>query len=171
MNYHLANKNDLPKIVSFFELVDNDFVPTLSEREINIEKKIKSLYKHGEKFLLLQKMKRIIGVISFSENQSGKGNAHISYFAIHPSYREKFLGRNLLCECLNILIGDKEAWVQVETWSDNKKALELYNKEGFEVKKVLKSDRGKNLDTIILEEPLEDIHILRKEKNENSSKI
>ena len=163
MQYRLAEKKDLPAIINFFKLVDIDFVPPLSEREICIDKKIESLFKHGESFLLLEKMGRIIGVITFSEDTKNSGDAHISYFAIHPSYRDKCLGRNLISECFNILIGDKSPGVLVETWSENKKALELYTKKGFAVQKVFKCDRGKNLDTIVLEEPLEGIHISRKE--------
>jgi ribosomal protein S18 acetylase RimI-like enzyme len=162
MNYRLATSKDLPSIVSFFKLVDTDFVPPLSKRGGDIEKFTKSLFEHGEKFLLLEKKKRIIGILSFSESQKKDACAHISYLVIHPSYRDKCLGRNLLNECFNILIGDKASNVLLETWSTNKKALDLYKKEGFELKKILKCDRGDKSDTIVLEEPLEKIHIIKK---------
>ena len=170
MDYRLATKKDLPKIIIFFKLIDVDFIPPLSQR-FDIEKEIKSLFEHGEKFLLLEKKKRIVGLVSFSEKCEGGSSACITFLAVHPSYREKFIGRNLLAECFNILIGNKAPKVVVKTWSTNKKALELYKKEGFEVKEILKNDRGGNLDMIVLEKSLEGIQLIRRENNEDSSKI
>jgi len=165
MNYRLATQDDLERVINFFQLVDNDFVPPLSKR-FDIKKEIKSLFKHQEKFLLLEKKGRIIGVLSFSEDKNKK-YALISYLVIHPAYRDKNLGRNLLEECFNLLIGDKIPKVIIQTWSTNQKALDLYSKKGFVIKKIVKDDRGPDLDTIILEEPLERIRINYKIDGDN----
>ena len=92
-----------------------------------------------------------------------KKEAIISTLAIHPKYRGKFLGRNLLSECFNILIEDKISKVNIHTWSTNKDALNLYKKKGFIIEKIKKEDRGKDIDTIFLSEVLEGIKIYRKE--------
>jgi len=158
MNYRQATKKDFPKIVNFFKLNDSDFVPPLSKRAPSIEQLVEGLFNQGEKFILLEKKGRIVGLLSFTQNPKSK-SAHISYLVIHPSYRDKGLGRNLLSECFNLLIGTKTPKVIVETWSTNQKALDLYDKKGFTIKEVFKDDRGKGLDTIVLEEPLEGINI------------
>jgi ribosomal protein S18 acetylase RimI-like enzyme len=167
MNYRLATKKDLPQIINFFKLIDVDFIPPLSKR-FDVEREIKSLFEHSEKFLLLEKKKRIIGLVSFSENWGGGPDTYISFLIVHPSYRGKFIGRNLLAKCFNILIGDKVPKVVTRTWATNKKALELYEKEGFGIKKTLQDDREKGLNTIFLEKPLEGIHIIKKGKYEDS---
>jgi N-acetylglutamate synthase-like GNAT family acetyltransferase len=92
MNYRLATKKDLPQIINFFKLIDVDFIPPLSKR-FDVEREIKSLFEHSEKFLLLEKKKRIIGLVSFSENWGGGPDTYISFLIVHPSYRGKFIGR------------------------------------------------------------------------------
>lgn len=161
MNYRLATKKDLPQIVDFLKLIDNDFQPSLSKR-FDIDKEVKSLFEHGEKFLLLEKEQKLLGLLSFSEKWAKTPDAWITFLAVHPTCREKFYGRNLMAECFNILIGDKSSKVVVRTWSTNQKALELYNKQGFQILKVIKDDRGKDLDTIVLEKPVEEIKIIIK---------
>ena len=163
MNYKLATKKDLPRVVNFFQLVDKDFIPYLSKR-FDIEKNLYSLFEHDEKILILEKIKRILWVICFSIDQNKKNCAHISYLAIHPSHRNKLLGRNLLNECLNILIGNKVSKVFIETWSTNKEALDLYDKKGFVIKKIINNDRGEGLDTIVLEEPIAGIKTFKKKE-------
>jgi len=169
MNYRLANKKDLPGVVDFLKLVDNDFVPPLSKR-FDIRKEVKSLFEHGEKFLLLEKKGKFIGLLSFSEKWAKTPDAWITFLVVHPAFREKFFGRNLIAQCFNILIGDKSPKVVVRTWSTNQKALELYDKQGFKITKGLKDDRGKDLDTILLEKPVEEIKIIIKKGKHGDTK-
>ena len=59
--------------------------------------------------------------------------AHITLLAVHPDYYRQGLGSLLLLALLQDAIARKLAWATLEVNVNNKKALNLYRKFGFEV--------------------------------------
>ena len=58
--------------------------------------------------------------------------AHITLLAVHPNYRQQGLGTLLLLSLLDDAIARNLAWATLEVNANNKKAINLYKKFGFE---------------------------------------
>ena len=59
--------------------------------------------------------------------------AHITLLGIHPYYRGQKLGKLLLCILLKDAVDRQLKWATLEVSANNKPALSLYQKFGFEI--------------------------------------
>ena len=59
--------------------------------------------------------------------------AHITLLGIHPDYRRQGLGQLLLCYLLQDAIARQLAWATLEVNENNRGAINLYQKYGFQV--------------------------------------
>ena len=76
--------------------------------------------------------------------------AHITLLAVHPDYRQEGFGTLLLLCLLQDAIARNLAWATLEVKNDNKKAINLYQKFGFEVAGTRKKYYKSNDDALIL---------------------
>jgi len=153
MEYAEAGAKDFERILDFFKLVDKDFVPPLSERE-PLKKRIRNTLKDGH-YIILEDKKNIVAIQGFIENYRGKKNhVYLTFFAVHPKYRQRGIGISFKKKVLRILkdMGTKE--VHTRTWSTNAPMIKLNEKLGFKVEKIAKNERGKGIDSIYFKKKL-----------------
>jgi ribosomal protein S18 acetylase RimI-like enzyme len=76
-----------------------------------------------------------VGTITSWWNMTGRRrDSSIHWFAVKKEYQGLGLGKALVSECLNrllVLEGDKDVFLHTQTWSY--KAINLYQKAGFEI--------------------------------------
>lgn len=150
-----ATTKDFNKLINFFNIVDKDFVPPISERG-SIAEYVKDMIKGKDCYavILENPNKGIEGTISFREHWKGRTSAHIQWIAVHPKYRHIGIANLLLTEALNLLKQDKIKLVSTRTWSTNTASINLWREAGFKKIKVVKNDRGPGIDSIYFEKKL-----------------
>jgi ribosomal-protein-alanine N-acetyltransferase len=60
-------------------------------------------------------------------------DSHVTTIAVHPSYRGKKLGEELLIHLLDRAIGNGASWITLEVRESNDVAQKLYRKYGFTI--------------------------------------
>lgn len=138
------SSKELEKFKIFLEHEDHDFYPPLSDRE-KIEEYLQEMIQ-GK--IVYFEDEKIFAAICYFDNYEKYNSAYIKFIAVLPEYRHQHYGMQLMERALQELKGKL---ITITTWSTDKPALELYQHIGFKIVKVLKNDRGNNVDTIVLE--------------------
>ena len=147
-----AKSKDFDRILEFFELVEKEFVPPLSERG-SLEERIKKILfsKDGSYVIMEDERGEIIALSGFIKNYQGnKNHAYLTFFSVKPVYRKKGLGISFRKKIMKILKKDGIREVHTRTWSTNKAMLKINKEMGFKVEKIVKNERGNNIDSIYL---------------------
>ncbi len=77
---------------------------------------------------MLEKSNKILGICGFHKHWKDTNDAYVSIIAVHPDWRQKGLGQNLMAECFNILIDEKVPKVILKTWSENEQLQDIHIK-------------------------------------------
>lgn len=118
---------------------------------------------HRETFLVAELGDRVVGYsmsrlmrrISF-RGLGVKRMGHIMSIAIHPEFRRKGIGRNLLAQTLENLSDHGAEEARLEVRVSNRLAIAMYESFGFEREKVLDGYYSDGEDAILMVKCLED---------------
>lgn len=112
------------KCIDFLISIDNEFIPPLSKK-IDFDEFYSKIIKNAN-VRFIYKENKIIGLIVFYNNLNF---AQITLVAVDTRSRGQGLAYNLLSSILNEI--DKP--IRIITWKENKKAIDLYKRVGFEI--------------------------------------
>ncbi len=112
-----ANKNDSSKLVKFFESVDKDFVPPLSQKR-DLRKLIRKRLK--EYLIVLEMDKKIEGISTFTEKYHEEDVPHINELAVIKNHRHEGFSKLLLTYIFDVLKREGYKNVTIRTWSTKK---------------------------------------------------
>jgi ribosomal-protein-alanine N-acetyltransferase len=116
-----ATESDLPKIV----LIENSSF----DQPYPFDMLKKLLQQYGDSFLVAEESGKLVGYCSASMKG---GSAHLISIGVLREYRRRGVGTSLLKHLIRFLRkgGVDELWLEVK--SENKEAVSLYEKFGFE---------------------------------------
>lgn len=118
--------------------VNDSFIPSLDERIIkrsnakSFASYINKVLNHGH-LLIHHDYEKIHGLIVFYANDYLTGEAYISLLAVRNEFQGEGIGKNLLKNAISYIAGTGMNKIIVKTWYENIAALELYQKNGFEI--------------------------------------
>lgn len=127
------NKIEKKDFVDFLNEINDDFLPKLSDK-IKFEDYYRKVSNYAN-IISLYDDKKIIGLMVYYDNFEF---CQITLFAISCKYRGKGLGEYLFKFFFEINIKP----TRIITWIDNKSAINLYNKIGFESKEIYQNSYG-----------------------------
>lgn len=124
-------------LIAFFEGINNEFTPTLEERLI-LKSDVKSLKEYAIKIStkgeirLCTEKNVILGIITFYANDQISKTAYIPFIGISPKYRSQGVARALLIDSINEITKLGFLHINVETWLNNTKAINMFTGFGFD---------------------------------------
>lgn len=145
MIIELLNKDHSKKLLDFIREVDSDFPPPLSQRN-PLDYYVNTILE-GSGFGVI-KDKKIIAAAgaTLEDNQ-----ANIMFVGVSKSHRGRGLGKSLICELIKELKEKEIKRITIRTWPENKAALSLYRRLGFQEFDYKKDICGPGSDRIYLE--------------------
>lgn len=137
------------KILHFLESIEKDFFPPISTYG-TIKEYLDFNIRNGN-ILYIENQNEIIGFIGFFLKPQKYDCPYIRTIAVSKKHRGKGYGKKLLKSCLKFIKGKNLSKVVLTTWSKNEIGIELYKNLNFQIKDILKDDRGKGIDTYLFE--------------------
>jgi ribosomal protein S18 acetylase RimI-like enzyme len=132
-----SSKFSLDDLIAFFEYINNEFTPTLKDRLI-LKSDVRTLKEYaiklstkGEISICTEK-DEIIGIITFYANDPIGKIAYIPFIGISPKYRSQGVARSLLIFSINEITKLGFLQINVETWLNNTKAINMFTSFGFD---------------------------------------
>ncbi|WP_436917402.1 GNAT family N-acetyltransferase [Acinetobacter schindleri] len=129
------------KIINFIITMDNFFHPPISE-QICLDEYIVKLKDNGYIFGQIDQCDNIISLVCFYANDFIDNKAFISYLAIREDYQRRGFAKKIILEVLLQCAKNEMKKCRVCTWLENKEALNLYKKIGFN-EVGIKEERGR----------------------------
>lgn len=129
------------EISEFIKKQDKLFSPILSSK-INIDEYIEKAFIKGNVYSTNDLTGKTTGVIVFYSNNYKRKIGYISCLVVDPSYQGRGLSKYLIeaaikeCEIKDMI------QVDVHTWLENERAINLYKKYGFEEEERVKDILG-----------------------------
>ncbi len=129
MSIHLVESSEEERILSFFNLIDEEFFPPLSAR-VKLDEYSSKLSGKAVNFFLVSDAVDV-GHVAFYCNNSVLKVAFISSVAVHPGFQGRGFAKILLDGALMRCREMGMDTVQLEVNEKNSKALRFYGKNGF----------------------------------------
>lgn len=107
------------------------------------------IVRHGRLYILFED-ERVAGAASLIKDWSA-GTAYLFDFVIDSGVRGKGYGRLFLEEVLNSLKAEGVSTVELSVAPENQRAIDLYEELGFEKKRMLSAEYGKEQDRWLME--------------------
>ncbi|MFH1978197.1 MAG: GNAT family N-acetyltransferase [Candidatus Aenigmatarchaeota archaeon] len=120
-------KKDSNNIEKFLFLLENDYVPPLSESEIS--KEIRGIKKGKEISFGVLLKENIIGFVSWRLYENNYG--YISIIGVHPDYRKKGIGTKLAKMCIDDMKKLELRGIYSTTWPENRAMIKLSENIGL----------------------------------------
>lgn len=136
MRYRKIDIQDRERLKAFLEDVQYDFEPPLFER-IEARSNVSTINAYVDKVLekanvmVYEKNDEFIGIIIVYANDSKNNQAYIPFLAVKNSFSGKGIATRLLENAIQIAKDNHMEKIGVKTWNDNKPAIHLYRKFGF----------------------------------------
>lgn len=106
----------------------NTFIPSL-DSYVNIDDYSKKIFKQATLFTKFDNDK-LVGLVAVYDNSIEKFG-WVTNVSVDPEYSRKGIASELLNECNKYFENKKYFNILLEVFSDNEKAIKLYNKHGF----------------------------------------
>jgi GNAT superfamily N-acetyltransferase len=131
INVHELKKNEKNKIMveKFIKRYDSSFKPSIS-RQVEITEYVEKVFSQGH-FFGIKSDKSIEGLIGFYCNDEESKRGYITYLSVGKKLRGKGVGKTLVTKCTEKCEVEGMKKLRVQTWSDNKSAINLYKSKGF----------------------------------------
>jgi len=131
-----SQKFDKKSILELVKSLDVYFVPPLSER-IDLIEYVNKIDQYANIVLAYTKKRKLIGIITFYNNDIVSKTAFISILGVMSKYQGQGVASNLVNMCIKEcrLAGMNK--IIVKTEAENFKAIRFYNTFGFKVKERL----------------------------------
>lgn len=146
-------EREYQEVLDFYKKIEKDFYPPLSQRP-SVKGYLDNTLRNNGTIIYLKKNNKIVSLVSYYYHSEKYNSPYIVTVATLKSYRRKGFATILLKKCLSDLKNKKLKKVKVRTWSKNKASLHFYKKLGFKPYKIVKNDRGKNINTIYFQKDL-----------------
>lgn len=125
-------------LINYLTEVQNDFNPPLFLR-ISEKSDAKNVNEYCEKLLLkanvyaILDMGKIVAVIAIYTNNTIEHEAYIPILSVKKKYQGRGFATRLLERAIQCAKEFNMKIINVKTWQGNKKAIFLYNKNGFKI--------------------------------------
>jgi ribosomal protein S18 acetylase RimI-like enzyme len=123
----IENINEIRKVVHDFDKV---FIPSLSERIIDLNEYAEKLCKNAMVFIAVEE-NDFIGFIAFYANDKDDNVAYLTQIGVSEKSQNRSVGKNLLDLCIKISKNKGMASIKLEVFNYNIKAIKFYQKHGF----------------------------------------
>lgn len=123
----------LQQIKDHLIICSDTFVPSLNSY-VNIDEYSKKIFDKSVLFTKFDNYK-LIGLVAVYDNHKEK-NAWITNVSVDPNYFKKGIASELLIECEKHFKNKKYINIFLEVFVDNKRAINLYKKQGFKTHKI-----------------------------------
>ena len=144
-----ATLQDFERVLAFYNLIDPEFFPPLSQRFCLTDKVQQAVGSPGETCYMAIRDGKIVAVMSFERNiDNDPAKVYLKFFGVRPDCRKSGIGITFRREVLERMRTDGIKTVTTRTWSTNHDMLALNRKLGFEIDRVITDDRGPGVDTI-----------------------
>lgn len=120
---------ELNKIYEHLVRCSGNFIPPL-ETYVDIKDYSKKIYDKA-KIFKLENNEKIVGLVAAYDNSKEK-SAWITNVSVDPEYAKRGVATHLLVECFEYFKLKKYHKISLEVFEENKTALRLYYKHGFE---------------------------------------
>ncbi len=100
----------------------------------------------------------LLGVVGLREElaRNGRHYGHITNLVIHPAWQGQGLGRRLLQQALITARRRTLAYLMLEVYTTNERAIALYESEGFTIEQKLPRYYSSGADAYLMTKPLPD---------------
>ena len=141
--------DDFAAVLAFFELLDDEFVPPLSQREPLAERARAAVSAPGYGCALVSERNgRTVALSVFRRfADATRPIAELSFFGVHPGWRRRGLGSRFRGWLLDELRASGFVAVRTRTWSSNRAMIELNRRHGFELIHIAVDERGPGVDS------------------------
>jgi len=141
--------DDLAAVLAFFQLLDEEFVPPLSQREPLEERARAAVSAPGYGCALVTTLTRETIALSVFRRfaDASRPTAELSFFGVHPAWRGRGLGSAFRGWLLDELRASGFVAVRTRTWSGNHPMIALNRRHGFELIRVAVDERGPGIDS------------------------
>jgi len=128
-----ANWNDFNDILNLLNVVNNEFVPPLTDGE-NLRVKITRILNDRRRgWIKAVDRERVIGVVAVIYNYRRPQLGLIETLAVLPEFRRIGIGIKLVQFAMSKLFQDGMDASLITTWETNEAALAMYERLGFKV--------------------------------------
>lgn len=142
----LENNKVNKHIIADYLFIINDYFEPSLEKRLFTKSDVESFQDYALKVLKYASCLgfledgKLKGLIVIYHNDEINKIAYIPILAITPSYSGKGLASALINEAILLAKSSQIKHIFVNTWIDNKKAIQLYKKNGFEIHETEDSD-------------------------------
>jgi ribosomal protein S18 acetylase RimI-like enzyme len=139
------NKVNKDKIADYLFIINDYFEPSL-EKRLFTKSDVQSFHDYAIKILKhascvgVLESNNLKGLLVIYHNDENTKRAYIPILAILPSFSGKGLASALINEAILLAKSSQIKHIFVNTWINNKKAIQLYKKNGFEIHDIEKND-------------------------------
>lgn len=127
------------KLYDFLKEIDDDFPTPLSEK-VKIEDYVDKIIAKSH-IILRKRDSEIVGALFFYCNDEVTKTAYCSLLGVSKKYRKQGLATSLVIEMIDLV--KKAGFKKIHVFTDNPKALAIYEKLGFKVIERLSEIRVK----------------------------
>jgi ribosomal protein S18 acetylase RimI-like enzyme len=123
------NKSKISQILDHLEICKDSFVPSL-DTYLNLSEYSQKIH---TKALLFERFEdnKLVGLIAAYVNDGKLG--YITNVSIIPEYQGKGLSLSLLKECINYFTREGYNSINLEVFTENKRAIDFYQKNKFKI--------------------------------------
>jgi len=147
-HYIPPSEDEFKEIKDLLIRNSREFLPPLLGRP-GFSSTIKVLKERGNIFYILKtREKRTLAAITCIETNSG--GPYVPFLIVDPEFRRKGWSKTLMDYLTKDLEKKGYSHLNLETWSTNGAALNLFKSYGFKVIKIVKDGRGEGVDDLKL---------------------
>lgn len=142
LRHSKKNKN----LITDFLFSINDYFEPVLEKRLFAKSNAQSFQDYAEKILRFASCIGVFiddelkGLLVIYHNDEINQTAYIPILAVFPSYSGQGLASSLIKEAIRQSKASQMKHIFVNTWIANKKAIQLYQKNGFEIYETLGND-------------------------------
>jgi GNAT superfamily N-acetyltransferase len=129
MKRGLVEASDSARIFQFFEIVDKEFSPRLSER-VNLTVYANKLAEEAVNLFMVEGDRDIAHVAFYCNDQRSKV-AYISSIGVLPEFYGSGIAKSLLVKVVDKCLSEEMKLLNLEVDVENLKAIKFYEKNGF----------------------------------------
>lgn len=135
-------KDDIKDQIKKLLIINNrEFIPPLSTRYKNGIDGYLDYVIDSSAILVKDIRGNVIGWLTYKVDEE---ELYIKSIMVAKKYRRHGIGTKLY----NMILEVNNRKIRIKTWSTNYGQIHILEKLGFEVERVIKNDRGNNIDTI-----------------------
>ena len=141
--------DDFAAVLAFFALLDDEFVPPLSQRE-PLQQRARAAVSapgYGGALVTTRGGETVALAVFRRFADASRPIAELSFLGVHPDWRGRGLGSELRSWLLGELRASGFVAVRTRTWSGNQAMIALNRRHGFELIRVAVDERGPGIDS------------------------